>query len=150
GFQLHDQLKIADAGFNSAKPPQAFCPQGCKLNEKPSIILSSTPQKFLSDYSDAAKCNKYFEQTKSSPLLFDQLNFPTLDAFADWFTSFSQGSGKEGKVLYQKCDGACSPQSKTVIAKGGGTYNTKNFIVCGPARDKSDNNYTVSVAYRWS
>ena len=65
--------------------------------------------------------------------------------FASLFNEFSQGKGKEGKELYRKCPGSCSPQydNNLEIDRGSNAMKVTASVVCGHARDKDDNTFML-------
>ena len=111
-----------------------------------SFVMKAIPKVFLTQYGDSAKCAAKLEQTSRAPFEFNGLVFPSVDKLAAWFGDFSQGSGTEGKKLYAMCDGACSPQYTIYVTPQGGQIEVRASVVCGPARDKSDDNFDLSIA----
>ena len=149
-FESERMLKAVEAGIAKAVPPQRNdCPTSCKLNPQPKVVFSSIPNAFLSSYSDKQKCDALFAQTKVAPFLFSGKRFESLDLFNSWSSDFGQGKGSDGEVLYQKCDGSCSPQYYYYLAFKDQTKEVDAKVICGPARDKGDNKYHLSVSYRW-
>lgn len=138
----------------TAAPPQApadfTCPAGCTVQPAPQVIFQSVPAKFLSDYSEKPHCDDLKAQTSKKPLKYSDRNFPSADALSDWFGDFSQGKGTDGKDLYTRCDGACSPQYTCEIRRNSSKLLLNASVLCGPARDKDDNSYRLTLAYRWS
>lgn len=109
-----------------------------------SVILSSTPSKFLESYSDQQYCKEKFDETRTAPITYKGRTFSDIDELQDWIGEFSQGDGKEGKDLYRKCDRSCSPRYKYRIERlKDGPYKIDAEVVCGPARDKDDNTYEL-------
>lgn len=131
------------------KPPADACPTGCEVAPNPLLIFSSVPNKLLKDYSDSATCEKLAAQTKTAPFRYDAKSFSSLDDLNAWFSDFSQGKGKDGNDLYEKCPGSCSPQYTNIIDLKGARFILTAQAVCGGARDKDDNQYRLSVAYRY-
>jgi hypothetical protein len=113
--------------------------------KSPTLIFESKPKKFLSDYSDRADCEAKFKQSKAKPYTFGSLTFQSVEEINTWFSSFSQGKGEEGIKLYQLCSGSCSPQYKLSLTKKGSAFAVATQVVCGPARDKNDNMYDLSL-----
>lgn len=136
-------------GIAGAAQPDSFCPAGCKPDSNPIVVFKSVPNKYLQDYEDAPKCEKYLAETLNSPITYDNKKFASLEELSSWFSDFSQGSRAEGKDLYKKCDGDCSPQYTSFMEKITGGYRLSAKVVCGKARDKNDNQYKLSAAYRW-
>ena len=147
--RIEGLLNEAEKGRKSAQPPQTFCPSECDLSKEPKIVFQSIPNKFDESSSDDAECKSLFSKTKQSPLKYEGNRFATLEDLNSWFADFSQGKGKQGSDLYTRCPGDCSPQYTNLIDPTGKDYLLRSDVVCGPARDKSDNQYKLSVAYRW-
>ena len=113
------------------------------------IVLKTIPAKYKSDYSDKELCSKYLAQTQEKPFEYKGRNFASLDKLNEWLGDFTQGKGKDGKDLYKKCDGSCSPQYTTKIKLTGNTYTVDSSVVCGHARDKDDNMYDLTATVQW-
>lgn len=143
-------LREAEKGLKSATPPEGLCPTGCKAAPQPQIRFSSVPSKFISGYSDEAHCNQLAKETETKPMSFPGRKFASLDDLTKWFGEFSQGKGDDGSALYQKCDGDCSPQYHCHIQPRDHGFVLDANVRCGAARDKDDNKYQLTVAYRWS
>lgn len=148
-FESKRMLKKAEQGLENAAPPADICPADCKPPEKPQIIFTSIPNKFISGYSDEAHCKDLSQRTASKPFRFEDRRFKSIEELADWFGQFSQGKGDDGAALYEKCDGSCSPQYHCEISESGGSLTLDASVSCGAARDKDDNQYKLAVAYRW-
>lgn len=133
----------------TSKAPEDLCPKECHPDSKPQIVFRSIPNKFLSDYSDREHCASLSEQTKLKPLAYSGKQFDSVDSLNSWIGDFSQGSGTEGKDLYKKCDGDCSPQYEYRILDNASAMNVDAVVLCGQARDKDDNQFKLSVSYRW-
>ena len=141
-------LQKAQAGIPNAQKPTDLCPSGCKLVPDPVIVFKAIPQKFLTNYSDYNKCQALLQQTQKTPFEYDK-QFASMSEVQDWFSNFSRGKGTDGKDLYNRCDGQCSPQYKFYISDQGSKLILDADIVCGHARDKSNNKYDISYGYEW-
>lgn len=133
------------------KVPDSFCPENCIMQPVPYMYFNSVPNKFLTRYDDYDKCAKSLEETTKNPIYYTYTGAKSVDDLTNWIGSFSRGNGPEGKDLYKKCDGQCSPQYHYMISKE--TPEAENFIVsisviCGHARDKDDDNYQLSSSFR--
>jgi hypothetical protein len=149
-FESKRMLASGVAKLKAAKVPAGFsCPATCVIPQTAKLKFSSTPEQFVAEYSDQPKCDQLFKNTKGSPLKYPGQSFDTVELFATWFSEFSQGSGKEGKDLYRKCDGSCSPQYLTLLSPHEQGYTVDAAAVCGPARDKSQNRYILATAIVW-
>lgn len=142
---------IADAWKNAGtnQAPANLCPKTCSSGLSPQVILVTTPNKTLASYSEQAACRQKLAETQKKPLLYPDRRFATLDELNSWFSSFSQGSGTDGKDLYTKCDGSCSPRYESVITKEAAGYRVTTSVICGEARDKDDNQYALTSSIRW-
>ncbi|MEW6143680.1 MAG: hypothetical protein AB1598_01555 [Thermodesulfobacteriota bacterium] len=141
-------LQKAQAGIPNAEKPADMCPAGCELVPKPVIVFKAVPQKFLTSYSDYAKCQALLEQTEKTPFEYDK-KFGSMSEVQDWFSNFSRGKGTDGQDLYKRCSGQCSPQYEFFISDEGGELTLDADVVCGHARDKSNNMYDISYSYQW-
>lgn len=137
------------AKSDGAQAPQDLCPGPCVAPAKPQIVLTSVPEKFLSDYSDEKHCADMLAKTRGEPLRYAGLQFSDTDKLGSWFGDFSQGRGKEGKDLYSRCDGSCSPQYAVEVTPQDGGFATAADVLCGPARDKDANTYRLTGIFRW-
>jgi hypothetical protein len=141
-------LEKAQAGIPNAEKPADLCPAGCKLVPNPVIVFKAVPQKFLTNYSDYARCQALLEQTEKAPFEYDK-QFDSMTDVQDWFSNFSRGKGADGKDLYNRCSGQCSPQYEFYISNDNGKLVLDADVVCGHARDKSNNMYDISYSYQW-
>lgn len=141
-------LQKAEAGMPHAVKPADFCPAGCEIRPAPVIIFEAVPQRFLTSYSDYNKCQKLLEQTQKDPFEYNK-QFDTMSQVQDWFSNFSRGKGADGQDMYKKCSGQCSPQYDFFITNDGEKLALDAEVVCGHARDKSNNMYDISYSYKW-
>jgi hypothetical protein len=149
--QSRTLLEQATANRKLVAPPESGCATGCKPAGPPLVVFRSVPNKFRVDYSDAGVCKKLEAQTRTAPFRYGGKTFASLDELNSWFSDFSQGDGPDGEDLYQRCSGNCSPQYTNVIdVTTNSKLNLFADVVCGPARDKSDNQYRLSIAYRFA
>jgi hypothetical protein len=143
-------LTAAELTIKDTKPPQLKCAPGCAPLRKPKIVFTVIPRLFLSEYDDQEKCRQYLAETSIKPIAYLNGLFSDFDEFSSHFSDFSRGSGKLGKDLYKRCDGACSPQYRVVITTTPGQkYSGDSLVVCGEARDKDDNYYHLTTALLW-
>ena len=141
-------LQKAQAGMPDAVKPADFCPAGCELRTTPVIVFKAVPQKFLTNYSGYDQCQKLMEETQKNPFEYYE-QFDSMPQVQDWFSNFSRGKGADGQDLYKKCSGQCSPQYEFFITNDAGKLALDAEIVCGHARDKSNNMYDISYSYKW-
>lgn len=150
--QLSRLLRNAQDQVTQAKPPSAqACPTTCRPTGQPNrIVVSVIPKKFLNDYADAQKCAALLEQTSKRPLRFGPRRAHSQEELTSWLSDLSRGKGRDGEALYDKCSGKCSPRYFIDAAQDGKELVATVEVVCGPARDKTDNTYVIASAYRWS
>jgi hypothetical protein len=116
------------------------------VEKNSALILESSPKKFLSDYDEFNYCQEKLKTSAQSPIKFAPPAFTTMEDLSNWFSDFSQGSGKEGKELYAICDKSCSPQYSLKIEKKDGKLIVAASAICGHARDKDDDMYKLCTA----
>jgi len=148
--EVTGQLRNARDGAALVRPPENACSHLCRVDQPPQILLTIAPQKLLAAYADADKCEELLRQTSSHPLSFGPRHASSADELAGWITDLSQGRGPDGKVLYNQCDGTCSPRYSARITQDSDGLVATLDVVCGPARDRNDNMYNVASAYRWA
>lgn len=148
-YESKRMLTMAAETAKTAVPASIKCPEGCKAGSAAVIRYQTVPKKFRSDNSDAERCKQLLEQTTAKPFLYSDRKFKSIDDLTAWFGDFSTGAGKDGKDLYLKCDGDCSPQYFTEIHPSGSGYTVDSSVVCGAARDKTDNKYGLKLFLHW-
>jgi hypothetical protein len=139
--------KLLTDALDSAHPPAA-CAVGCSPAKTPAVIYRVAPLAFLPAAKQEALCLTLEKDTQSHPLLFSPAEFKTVEKLNAWVMEFSQGRGEQGKKLYEQCGGNCSPRYTFSIAQGANGLKVDASVVCGLARDKSSDDYTVSTAVR--
>ena len=150
--QLARLLGNAREQVAGAEPPASkACSAGCRAVSRPAhIVVNVVPKKFLSDYADAEKCDDLLKQTSNHPFRFGPRRARSEKELTAWLSDMSRGNGKDGALLYEKCSGKCSPRYSMDVAPEGDGFVANLNVVCGPARDKADNTYAISIAYRWA
>jgi hypothetical protein len=148
-FETKEMLNKAEADLTNAEKPADLCPSNCQLPHEPMIVFQSIPNNFLTNYDQHEKCETLQDETEENPLTYNDKEFDTMQALESWFSNFSQGKGEDGKNLYKKCSGECSPQYKNIISKNDNKYTLNATVICGQARDKKDDDYEISYSYRW-
>lgn len=143
-------LRNAREEVAEAKPPHAACSHLCRVAQPTRILLSIVPQRFLASYADLHKCEERLRQTSNQPLRFGPRRARSEDELATWLSDLSQGRGRDGAVLYEQCDGKCSPRYSAEVVQDGDRLVATVDVVCGPARDREDNTYSISSGYRWA
>jgi hypothetical protein len=149
-YESERLLNAAEKKRAALQPPAGLCPAGCIPISEPEIVFISVPQKFLDSYRDQQKCERLLKQTTAAPLAYHDRTFSSAAEFNDWFGDFSQGKGDDGRTLYRQCDGSCSPRYTCIIKQQGAALHVDADVICGPARDKSDDTYKLSSSYRWT
>jgi hypothetical protein len=151
GAQASRLLREAQEQLGKAKPPPEG--KGCSANcaTQPALItLSVVPSAFLKKYADAEKCEGLLKQTSSRPFKFGPHRARSEKELTAWLSEVSRGKGRDGTALYAKCDGRCSPRYFMDVARDGDVFVANLEVVCGPARDKTNNSYNISSGYRWA
>jgi hypothetical protein len=148
-IETRKMLNKAETNLANAEKPIGLCPSDCQLPDKPMIVFKSVPNIFLTDYVQREKCETLQDETENNPFTFRDKEFDTMQGLENWFSNFSQGKGGDGKNLYERCSGECSPQYKNIITNKENKFVLNAEVVCGHARDKKDNNYKISYGYRW-
>ena len=148
-FESYALFIDASKKYQTIEKPKNLCPGHCALPDKPHFLFSSVPNRHKNSYSDREKCEKYLEETTRDPLKYTKKLPRGIDPTSDWISEFSQGDGKEGKDLYRKCDGKCSPQYHYNIHLENDLLITNAEVICGHARDKDDNLYQLSSYFVW-
>ncbi len=148
-FETKEMLNKAETNLANAEKPTDLCPSDCQLPDKPLIVFQSIPNNFLTGYDQQEKCQTLQGETEKTPFTYSEKEFDTMQALENWLSKFSQGKGEDGKNLYERCSGQCSPQYKNIISSQDNKLILNAEVVCGQARDKKDNNYEISYSYRW-
>ena len=117
------------------------------VDKQTTIVFTSVPTSFIDGKTDSDKvsCDKRLEETTESPIVYTDKSFYDSETLMDWISDFSQGRGKEGKNLYRRCSGSCSPQYKYNIQLGETAFLVTAEVICGKARNKSDDLYELVV-----
>ena len=149
-FMTRSMIAEAKNSLSLAEKPQDLCSPPCQIMENPWIVFRATPHRFLTGDADAEVCKHMLQQTRDRPFNYKERGFDDLDSFSAWYNDFSTGKGKDGADLYRRCPGTCSPQYTTTLLHRAGKLVANAEVICGPARDKSDNLYDLSTSYRWS
>ena len=135
---LHGDLIVSDK----------TCAATCVQREKSQLVYRVEPTAYLKDDQQRDECRKFENETTSRPLTFNQREFRSVDDLNEWIMAFSQGRGEDGRLLYQLCSSNCSPRYTFLIAEQNSGYAVKAEVLCGLARDKSNDVYRVSTAVR--
>ena len=136
--------------IGNADEPIDLCPSHCALPGKPQVVFRSGPRQTLDDYDQIDKCEQMFHNTLDNPLLYEDRVFESVNALTHWWREFARGKGTDGKDLFQRCDGRCSPHYTSIITQDGGQLVVDTQVVCGHARDRSDNQFDLAYSLRWT
>lgn len=138
--------------IGNIKPPPSFCEPGCKTDLVPLVYLQSQPNKILAEYNDKAYCQEQHAKTSKSPIKYHKDPIASVEELVSWVGELSQGKGIDGGDLYKQCDRSCSPQYEYKIIKNSVAdkqLKATAYVVCGEARDKTDNLYKLKSFFRW-
>ena len=127
---------------------EQHCSRDCK-QPYVAVIFKSKPHLVLRDYDEAATCSKLLESTTAAPITYSNRRFSSDDAAKEWYHELTQGDGEDGEDLYRRCPGSCSPSYSSVVYRHGAEVVVSTSIVCGPARDRDDDQYQLSAAIQW-
>ncbi|MGD9603759.1 MAG: hypothetical protein AB7V59_18270 [Gammaproteobacteria bacterium] len=128
------------------EPPR--CAAGCAPARNPQIVYRVAPVSFLPESQQQALCLTLERDTGKHPFAFPSQSFKTVEELNEWVMEFSQGRGEEGRRLYEQCGGNCSPRYTFLIAPAKGGLQLDTSVVCGLARDRASDEYSVSTAIR--
>lgn len=133
-----------------AAPQAAACGDKCEPRAPLQVVYRVEPTVFLAPERQQALCLKLEQSTAADPLAFPNKEFKSVDELNAWIMDFSQGRGVEGKQLYAQCGANCSPRYTFLIAPVGGSLRVQSRVLCGRARDRASDQYSVSTALRAS
>lgn len=139
---------LTDALDSPAVGERITCAAGCMPAKTPAVVYRVAPVAFLPHPEQQALCLTLEKDTTTHPLVFSSPEFLTVEKLNAWVMEFTQGRGEQGKALYSQCGGNCSPRYTFLIAQGTGGLRVDSSVVCGLARDKRSDDYTVSTAIR--
>lgn len=149
-----DSIRAIAAGLlgvaltDDAQPAVPGCDPSCPVGQLSEVVYRVAPVAFLPDEKQHEVCLTFEKQTSETPMLFDPRSFASVDDLNEWMTAFSQGRGEDGRLLYERCGSNCSPRYTFFIASEGAGYQVKAEVLCGLARDKSNDQYLISTALR--
>lgn len=152
--ETEDSIKaIAREILASALKPQTNkaandCDQDCAGQLADQIVYRVAPVAFLPQEKQNQVCLDFEKQTAATPFEFGRRQFKDVEALNKWIMEFSQGRGDDGKKLYEQCGSNCSPRYTFLITDAEQGYNVSAEVLCGLARDKSNDQYLISTAVR--
>ena len=141
---------LSDALIADGKQAGTDCDAACAQRATAEIVYRVAPTAYLADDQQREVCRKFESETSSHPLTFNQRQFRSVDELNEWIMAFSQGHGEDGRLLYELCSSNCSPRYTFLIAEQNAGYAVKAEVLCGLARDRSNDVYRVSTAVRRS
>lgn len=139
---------LNDALMADSKNPDTGCDAACAQRANSQIVYRVAPTTYLADEQQLDVCRKFENDTTSHPLTFNQREFRSVDEMNEWIMAFSQGRGEDGRLLYELCSSNCSPRYTFLIAEQNAGYAVRTEVLCGLARDRSNDVYRVSTAVR--
>ena len=124
------------------------CPKACT---KPvvAVVFTSSPNLVLQDYDEHSTCQRLYEITRTSPIVYANRVFPSDQDAKEWYKDLTQGDGPDGADLYERCPGRCSPTYSSTAYRRDDQFVVTTSIVCGHARDKDDDQYKLAASLRW-
>lgn len=131
-----------------SKDPHTGCDAACARRSESQIVYRVAPTAYLADEQQLEVCRQFENQTATHPLTFNQREFRSVDEMNEWIMAFSQGRGEDGRLLYELCSSNCSPRYTFLIAEQHAGYAVRTEVLCGLARDRSNDLYRVSTAVR--
>ena len=141
---------LTSAFDTDRRTERADCGAACQAREQSQIVYRVTPTAFLADDMQRDVCRQFESETRSHPMTFNQREFRSVEEMNQWIMEFSQGRGEDGRALYARCSSNCSPRYTFLIAEQNSGYAVKTEVLCGLARDKTNDVYLVSTAVRRS
>ena len=139
---------LSSALTSDSKMPHGDCDAACAQRAQSQVVYRVAPTAYLADDQQREVCRKFENETTSRPLTFNQREFRSVDELNEWIMAFSQGRGEDGRLLYELCSSNCSPRYTFLIAEQSSGYAVKAEVLCGLARDRSNDIYRVSTAVR--
>jgi hypothetical protein len=109
------------------------------------VVFKSTPELSNNSQGEDHMCADLEQVTKSDPLKFENRRFASADELTDWIMDFTQGKGADGKSLYEKCPGKCSPRYTWWIEPQASGLKVDAWVVCGQPRDRNSNKYHLTT-----
>lgn len=143
-------LSEASSEIRLAQPPAGVCPATCTAADVPQVSFRSAPTSFREDYAHAEHCQRLFEETSRRPLTFQSRSFESVDEVSRWVEDLAMGRNLDGEQLYEHCNNGCSPRYSWTISQDGNGLRVDTEVVCGPARNRSDNEFELSYSLLWS
>ncbi len=147
-FETEGLFQKAEDQYPEISKPEGICPEQCGAST-PLFLFESIPNKRKESYEEYEKCAALLKDTEQDPIVYERRTFATRDEAIEWYQDLTRGKGDDGEDLYDRCDGSCSPAYETIATKEGESVVVSSRIVCGHARDKSDNQYLLRASFVW-
>jgi len=141
---------LEQALTDQSRHPSNGCTPDCPDDGVAEVIYRVAPMAFLPRAEQNEICLRFEDETSENPMRFTPPAFADFDALNTWITDFSQGKGADGKALYERCSSNCSPRYTFVIGDVANGYEVEAAVLCGLARDRSNDQYLISTALRRS
>lgn len=158
--KMESLLETATNALKNFEETPSGCPDGCKRQNNPALIISISPTKVTpiqecpTKYSPV-QLNKTDLQMAESGVTFEnsqitkRISFTEKDkscqtSAADWAQSILRGKNQLGKMIEsEKCPSPCSYASSMIVTEEskrqeGCSVIAKLQINCGPPRDSSE------------
>ena len=119
-----------------------------KRAQAPTVVFRVAPTTYLPLSEQQALCTQLATETSLRPLTYADRSFTKVEDFDAWLMAFSQGQGEDGRLLYAQCGGNCDPSFTFVIAHSEHDMTVATEVLCGYARDRKVNLYTLSTTLR--
>ena len=129
-------------------PKKDSCSMPCS-HALVSMRFVSRPHKTLTEYSESKICMTLLKTTTNTPIVYRERTFESEDDARSWYKALTLGDGTDGKDLYRRCPGSCSPSYETHIYRKENKLHLTTTVICGHARDKADNTYDLSLSLQW-
>lgn len=139
---------LQDALSDETDTATAACKPSCPSATVAEVVYRVAPTAFLVAAEQNDVCVRFERETGHDPLRFGTREFRSVEELNQWIMDFSQGRGDDGRALYARCSSNCSPRYTFLIAEQPDGYAVKAEVLCGLARDKSNDRYRISTALR--
>lgn len=124
------------------------CKRNCQIPVV-AVVFTSAPRIALDNYDEKGACEHLLRLTTAHPIIYANRAFTSEQDAKKWYQDLTQGDGPDGKDLYKRCPGLCSPSYSSTAYHLDNQFVVSTSIVCGHARDKDDDQYTLSASLRW-
>ena len=146
--QMDVLLEEARIRADQQSAPPTPCDTSCQF-PKVAVVFRSEPHKRLLNYDEYPICDALYKHTRIHPIMYEHRTFSSEREAKKWYRDLTQGRGVDGKDLYVRCPGRCSPAYSSTAFQHSDKFIVSATIVCGHARDKDDDQYLLSASLRW-